>query len=66
MKSMRLGIGALVAAGFLLALTGAATADTRQDLSAESALETNQEARLSCGSASRPSSLGRCATRMGS
>ena len=32
MKTMRLGIGALVAAGFLLALSGAATADTRQAL----------------------------------
>ena len=40
MKSTRLGIGALVAAGFLLALSGTATADTRQALSAESVLET--------------------------
>ena len=40
MKATRLGIGALAAAGFLLAVSGAATADTRQALSAESVLET--------------------------
>jgi len=41
MNTMKLGIGALVAGGLMLALSGVATADTtRQSLSSESVLET--------------------------
>ena len=40
MQTMKLGIGALAAAGLLLAFSSPATADTRQALSAESVLET--------------------------